>query len=251
MKSARPTTGHGLALLLAATMLPAIAAAGPLRVAWGPHNAEPYAIVDGDRLVDGIIHDIGTLVAGRLAVPVEFVEVPRARNEEQLRSNRIDVVCITNREWMARPDDFLWSPRLFREAGAVIQRSGTAPWTQLADLEGKRIGTIIGYRYPNVEPLFAADRARRDDATDLASNMQRLAIGRLDAVIDSDIPARWWLTHNDRTGRHAVAKFVTSRHDVQCAISPQNAGRRIHQTFRQLLDNGALAGTLARYGITD
>lgn len=241
-----------LLIMLLVSALPA-AAADVLRVSWGTHNAPPYAIVTGNALTGGIIHDIGRLLGRKLGRPVAFVEVPRARNEEQLRSRNIDVVCITNPAWMKNPGEFVWSPKLFSEAGAVIQAAGTTPWNGIADLAGKRIGTILGYRYPNVDELFADGRASRDDAADLDSNMQRLAIGRVDAVIDSDLPVRWWLAQHDTGGHYPVARFVTSRHDVQCAVSRQTPGadREIPDAFRSMLEDGSLQGVLARYRIAE
>lgn len=238
---------HGL--LLALLLMPASASADALRVGWGRHNAPPYAIVTGDVLTGGIIHDIGLSLAQRLAVDARFIEVPRTRYEEQLRAGALDLACIFNPAWMKNPDAFAWSPPLFSESDIVVQAAGTQPWNDSAQLAGKRVGTILGYRYPSIDALFAAGVILRDDAADLDSNLQRLDIGRLDAVIDANIPVYYWLLHHGGMQRHPIATFVVSRHDVYCAISAKIPGgpARVQAAFRRMTADGSLRETLARY----
>lgn len=234
-----------IAMLLSA----ATPAVEPLRISWGSHNAPPYALVADGKLVGGVIHDIGNALGKRLQVPAVFVNVPRARYEEQLLSGAIDLVCITHPDWVRQPAALAWSPPLFSESDIIVQPAGTLPWASPEQLAGKRLGTILGFRYPALEAMFTAEKIRRDDASSLDSNLQRLQLGRVDAVVDANIPVYYWLIRNNQLGTLPVAGFTVSRHDVHCAISRQASvgHQRVVSVFTQLVADGTLNAIVSRY----
>lgn len=236
--------------LLMIIMLPAAAlAATPLRVSWGSHNPPPYALTESGQLTGGIIHDIGKALGQQLELPVTFVEVPRARYEDQLQAGTIDLVCITHPDWVRAPAELAWSPPLFSESDIIIQAAGTPVWSRLEHFEGKRLGTILGFRYPALEALFQQQKVLRDDAASLDSNMQRLLLGRIDGVLDANIPAYYWLLQHNQLGNLPVSTFVVSRHDVHCAISRKVTGgqQRIVTAFQRMVADGTLSAVVNRY----
>lgn len=87
----------------------------------------PDALPEQGQLTGGIIHDIGKALGQQLGLPVAFVEVPRARYEEQLQAGTIDVVCITHPDWVRAPAELAWSPPLFSESDIIVQPAGTLP----------------------------------------------------------------------------------------------------------------------------
>lgn len=237
-------------MFIALLMFTAFATAGEsLRVSWGAHNAPPYAIAEAGELRSGIIHDIGVEVARRTDSAALFLNVPRARYEEQLRNGQVDLTCITSPDWLEHPESFDWSPALFDETDIVVQATGTRPWTSIDDLVNRQVATIQAYRYAALEPLFAAGRVRRSDGANLDSNMQRLALGRVDAVVDASIPVHYWMRQNDSVGRFPIAAFELSRHAVQCAISRQVPGGngRIRDAFERMARDGSLRAIVNRY----
>lgn len=225
----------------------------PLRVAWGSHNAPPYAITKDGNLVGGLIHDIGTRTATGLRTRAIFVNVPRARYESQLLDGSIDLTCIVNRNWLAHPDAFTWTRPLFDEVDVVVQQAGDPPWLRLSDLAGQRVGTILGYRYPTLDTLFNSAQAERDDAADLDSNLQRLALGRVDGVVDANIPVYYWLLRNDRKDLLRVAPLVVSTHTVSCAVSPRAGpgAARVRKVVDSLVRRGVVGDLLAAYLVRD
>lgn len=249
------STAFALALLLAATCHGDDSV--PLRVSWGPHNAPPYAMAQDGELVGGLVRDIGVQAAKRLGTTAKFVNVPRARYESQLRDGTIDMTCIVNRDWLADPGSLTWTRPLFDEVDIVAQRAVDAPWLKQPDLRGKRIGTILGYRYPTLEPLFAQDGgnvpAQRDNAVDLDSNMQRLLLGRIDGVVDANIPMYYWLLRNDRARALRIAPLVVSSHPVSCVISPRAGpgATRIRKVVDTMIRKGVVRDLLAAYLVRD
>lgn len=239
---------HCLSVLTLLLTGPAFAAE-PLRVAWGAHNAPPYAIVEREQLTGGIIFDVGQAVAGRLGTTATFIEVPRARYEAQLRGGKIDVTCMTNPQWLQDPDSLAWSPPLFEEADILVQQQGSSPWRSLNDLAHRRIGTIHAYRYPTLESLFATGKAQRDDGANLDGNMRRLVLGRLDGLVDADIPIRYWMRTNNLRDHFVVAKFEVSRHNVHCAISPltRNGVDAVRAVFNEITQDGSLRRIIGKY----
>lgn len=238
------------AMLLVALAGPATQAhAEALRVSWGAHNPPPYAIVEREKLTGGIIFVIGEAVSGKLGKPVEFVQVPRARQEAQLQGGRIDVTCLTNPQWLQEPQALLWSPALFEEVDILAQSAGSSPWRDLDDLDGRRIGTIHAFRYPALESLFGNGRALRDDGGSLDGNMRRLALGRLDAVLDAEIPIRWWLRENPLPAQPTFSVLTVSQHPARCAISPRASvgAESIRAALAGLIEDGSMRRLLTPF----
>ena len=53
--------------------------------------------------------------------------------------------------------------------------------TELAD---QSVGTVLGYRYPELKGVLG-DRFQRDDAPDMSANLRKLAAGRVRyAIVD-------------------------------------------------------------------
>lgn len=85
-------------LLLMPTLL---FAAEPLRAVVSQTNTAPYAIFDQQqRLVDGIAKDLLDAVAARLNRPVQYLDLPRGRVVEWLITDKADISCFLNPEWI-------------------------------------------------------------------------------------------------------------------------------------------------------
>jgi polar amino acid transport system substrate-binding protein len=64
------------------------------------------------------------------------------------------------------------------------------------DLKGKKIGAILGYRYPAFEPYFADGRITRDDVKKDSLMLAKLLRGRDDAAIINKLVALWVIRQN-------------------------------------------------------
>ncbi len=223
---------------------------GPLiRAVVSESNTAPYAFfsVDG-KLSGGISKHLLDEVASRMRGQIEYLDVPRARVEPWLSQGKADVACFLSPEWVADAAKFDWTGPLFYTQQLIIRRQDAPPIRSIMDLYRKRVGTNHGFRYPELDAAFKSEQLIRDDAHSLVSNLQRLAQGRLDAVMTVD------LTYSDvmKTQRFdtnfAADPLWAEPSAVFCAISQSSAYRmQLLQNFSRLTGEGFFVSELKPY----
>lgn len=206
----------------------------PIRAVISETNPPPFAMFDSQgQLTDGIGKAIVDAIAKDLKGVAEYQNVPRGRVLEWLKSGQADLACFLNPEWVDDPKAVDWSVPLLTSQQVIVRRRESAPITQLDDLMAKRVGTTRGFFYPEFQMAFLQKQIIRDDAISLASNLQRLAQGRLDAVLSVDMSLNFTLRHNPQwAGLFSADLLWTEAPQLMCAIS-QSSPKRL-QLLRQL-----------------
>lgn len=97
------------------------------------------------------------------------------------------VVAWANPYWFNDPamQRYRWSVPFMTDSNLVVSRRDH-PLDFSGDLRvlaGRRIGTIAGHRYPDLDPLFRDHLLQRADVASEMQNLQKLKLGRLDAVL--------------------------------------------------------------------
>ncbi|WP_373989246.1 substrate-binding periplasmic protein [Duganella sp. BuS-21] len=125
-------------------------------------------------------NELGEALARQLGRKVEYIQLPRTRVMGALESGEGDIQCSTLPEWL--PGDVDWT-RAFIPVSEVVASSPRvkAPAT-LAELRGQRFGTVLGFRYPEVERVLGQDYTR-DDAPSTALSIRKWKAGRFDYLI--------------------------------------------------------------------
>ena len=223
---------------------------GPvIRAVVSDSNTAPYAFfsVDG-KLSGGISKHVLDEVAKRLRGQIDYLNVPRARVEPWVSQGKADVACFLSPDWVADAAQFDWTVPLFYTQQLVIRREDSAPISALMDLYRKRVGTNHGFRYPELDAAFASEQLIRDDAHSLVSNLQRLAQGRLDAVMTVDL-TYYDLMKNQRFDvKFAADPLWAKPSAVFCAVSQSSAHRMsLLQAFSRLTSEGFFDAELKQY----
>jgi polar amino acid transport system substrate-binding protein len=255
-QSARVTRRRGtkrLALLLlglvaAAGVDASAATPGPartLRVAVNEANSQPFAIYDASgHFVGGLARDVIDPLAVTLGLRAEYLNLPRARVEAWLRDGRIDGACFLAPAWVGRPDALRWSPVLFRIRQVIVSPPGAAPVDSARALFGRRLGTLLNYTYPELQPYFADGRIRRSDAPSFASNIAKLGRGRIDAFLNDDIAALYATRTGRLPGDSRIDPLWAPENPVHCAFSPAFAARE--PRWQAILEANVAAGDVER-----
>lgn len=206
----------------------------PIRAVVSDSNPPPFAIFDEQgQLRDGLAKQMLEQIATELRVSTEYQNVPRARVMEWLKQGKADIACFLNPAWVDEPAAVDWSVALLTSPQVIVRRRDASAVTQLSDLDGKRIGTTRGFFYPEFDMAFLQKQMIRDDAINLSSNLQRLAQGRLDAVLSVELSLRYTLKHNSQfAGMFSADPLWTQAPTLHCAIS-QSSPKRM-QLLRQL-----------------
>lgn len=233
-------------LLLMPTLL---FAAEPLRAVVSQTNTAPYAIFDQQqRLVDGIAKDLLDAVAARLNRSVQYLDLPRGRVVEWLITDKADISCFLNPEWIPVTYKLSWTPVLFHTRQYIVRRIADNPVRSNQDLLHKRIGTTRGFSYPELQPLFETNAAVRDDAESLEKNIQRLQQGRVDLVMTVDLSFGHYQRHFD-SSKLAVDPLWSEPAQVYCALNPHHRLQveQIQKSFVLMQQQGVIDKALQRW----
>jgi polar amino acid transport system substrate-binding protein len=242
-----------LGLVAAAGSDARVAAAGSartLRMAVNEANGRPFALYDASgHFVGGLARDVIDPLAGALGLRAEYFNLPRARVEAWLHDGRIDGACFLAPAWVAEPARLRWSPVLFHIRQVVVSAPGAPPVDSPQALFGRRLGTQLHYAYPELQPYFADGRIRRADAPSHASNMAKLARGRIDAFLYDDIAAPFAAREGRLPGDARIDPLWAPENPVYCAFSPAFAARepRWEALLRAEVDAGRIDAAIAAY----
>ena len=243
-----------LGVAIAAVAAPALASPPArttiLRVAVNQANGRPFALHDArGQLVGGLARDVIDPLAQALGLRAEYLDLPRARVEAWLHDGRIDGACFLAPAWVADAAALRWSPVLFRIRQVIVSPAASPPVMAPQALFGRRLGALLNYTYPELQPWFASGRIHRSDAPSFASNIAKLQRGRIDAFLNDDIAA----LYAERTGalRQPVRidPLWAPDNPVYCAFSPAFAARepRWHAVLQARVDAGDVEAAIAAY----
>ena len=250
---ARGDWAIGSVVALTALLSCAAPAAVPepaLNVAYTAQNEPPYVLMSNGELAGGLIHDIAAELGAALHRRPVFVLLSRNRIEAGLLDGTADLYCGLNPGWVTAPDKLRWSPVLFNDPDVFVLRAGDPPIRDWPDLRGRRVGTILGYRYEApLTALFADGSVQRDDAESLASNFERLERGWIDAVLASELVIRYRQHIDPRLAQFAASPLIEAPNEVYCAASdrPGQPAAPIIDSLATLKAAGRIEAMLARY----
>ncbi|MES2296445.1 MAG: transporter substrate-binding domain-containing protein [Pseudomonadota bacterium] len=184
---------------------------------------------------------LGEELARALGRKAKFVFVPRKRLPFALAAGDADILCGYVEQWL--PGQFGWSRPFVPVTDLIVTNKDARRPLKLADLAGQRIGTILGYRYIELEQALG-DGFVRDDSQTGESNLDKLLIRRFDhaAVTQSTLGA--YLRHA-RAGNAALAihpPLIVKQIQTQCAVAPRSAVSvdALNAAIGDIVKNGVL-----------
>lgn len=222
----------------------------PLRAVVSDTNPPPFAVFDGaGHLKSGLAKQLIDVIASDLRSAATYQNVPRGRVLEWLDAGQADLACFLNPDWVQNHQAVDWSQPLFTSGQVIIRRRDLAAVLNAEALRGQRVGTIRGFVYPEFEQAFESGEIIRDDASTLQANLQRLAQGRLDAVLAVELSLGYTIKQNPQfVGLFAVDPLWTPAPQLFCAISQSSPKRmQILQQLARISADGRLATILASY----
>lgn len=205
----------------------------------------PEARSEGEQVFEGLHRDLGEAFARRLGRPVRMKAVPRKRIAQELEAGRADLVCDYQPAWL--PGPFQWSHAFVPDQTLLVTPARRAAPPRLEALAGERIGTVLGYAYPEVAATLGAGFVR-DDAPDAIANLRKLELGR----IGHALTGKRLLDYRRRAGGFTLAlhpPLVVAEVLGQCALSPHSdvGLAALNTAINGLVVEGELTRILARY----
>lgn len=235
------------ALLLSGLTLATGAHGGtPIRIGVSENDPSPAMIFERQpvtRLTGGLWKDLLDTLGREMDVPVEYIPLARKRMESQLQNGQIDMVCNTNSVWWHEPRLFRWTKNLSEQTERLVSPTSFQPTIQSAEqLIGLRIGTIVGYQYPLLEPVLAQG-AKRIDQQQGNYQLRATVSGVVDVAIVNELSYGWWQKNNAKDAqRIKLHPLIFSRLPLGCALSSRSAVNldKLDQVITTLEKKGTL-----------
>ena len=105
----------------------------------------------------------------------------------------------------------------------------------------KVLGTVNGFRYPNLERHFRQGSLKRFDLPNQTELLKKLVAGRLSQVVVAEHFARLWLAQNAKPGQYRLGEVV-DRKPIMIRVHPNHkaAIERFNKALQTLIDNGTM-----------
>ncbi|MBA5982814.1 transporter substrate-binding domain-containing protein [Pseudomonas sp. MD195_PC81_125] len=225
------------------------AAEPPLRFVVADSWAMPMVQIEHGRPTQGILHDIMLSLATQVGVPAEFHVLPRARVQNAMEHGEVDVRCYAAQSWLPNQSgDYIWSLPLLFQRDLLISRDNQPLHIDPARLPRQSIGTVLGYTYPTLQPLFDADHLQRDDARNQEQVLEKLLAGRYRYAVSNQWTLDWFNQRLLPTQQLQGVAVLQEQH-VGCYVrnDPQVPVQRILRTLLRMKMSGEIDDIIRLY----
>ena len=225
------------------------AAEPPLRFVVADSWAMPMVQIEHGRPTQGILHDIMLSLATQVGVPAEFHVLPRARVQNAMEHGEVDVRCYAAQSWLPNQSgDYIWSLPLLFQRDLLISRDDQPLHVDPARLPRQSIGTVLGYTYPTLQPLFDADHLQRDDARNQEQVLEKLLAGRYRYAVSNQWTLDWFNQRLLPTQQLQRVAVLQEQH-VGCYVrnDPQVPVQRILRTLLRMKMSGEIDDIIRLY----
>jgi polar amino acid transport system substrate-binding protein len=169
------------------------AAEAPLRFVVPDSWAMPMVQLERGRPTQGILYDVMLSLATQVGVPAQFHVLPRGRVQNAMEQGEVDIRCYAAQSWTPNQSgDYIWSIPLWTQPDLLVSRSDAITSVTPTHLAHQSIGTVLGYSYPTLQPLFDANRLYRDDARNQEQVLEKLHAGRNRYAVSNQWTLDWF-----------------------------------------------------------
>lgn len=225
------------------------AAEVPLRFVVPDSWAMPMVQIEDGRPTQGILYDVMLSLATQVGVPAEFHVLPRSRVQSAMEHGEVDVRCYAAQSWLPNQSgDYIWSIPLWTQPDLLVSRPAPPAAVIPANLPRQTIGTVLGYSYPTLQPLFDADQLHRDDARNQELVLEKLHAGRNRYAVSNQWTLDWF---NQRLmpDRRLQTVAVLQEQNVGCYVrnDPKVPVQQILRTLVRMKMSGEIDDIIRLY----
>ncbi len=236
-----------LSLLLILLSVSAAAEQRPLRFSVVESWAMPLISIEDGQATGGILYDLQNRLAEKVGRRAELLVLPRLRVDQMLGRGEIDVRCYVTPAWLTEPHHrYIWSVPFMLQHDYLVSR--TQQPVEPNQLHGELIGTVLGFSYPKLDPLFASGQLIRDDARTQEMVLNKLEVGRNRYAVSNELTLGWFNRQQPAERKlHALSEL--SADHVACLVrdEPDVPTMALLRALVQMKQAGEFAAILARY----
>ena len=221
----------------------------PLRFVVPDSWTMPMVQFERGRPTQGILYDVMLSLATQVGLPAEFHVLPRARVQNAMQQGEIDVRCYAAQSWLPNQSgDYIWSIPLWVQPDVLLSRPDPQTSADPAHLPRQSIGTVRGYTYPTLQPLFDADKLDREDARNQEQVLEKLLAGRYRYAVSNQWTMDWF---NQRLlpEQQLQSVAVLQEQRVGCYVrnDPKVPVQRILRTLLRMKMSGEIDDIIRLY----
>ncbi|MBC9251545.1 amino acid ABC transporter substrate-binding protein [Pseudomonas alcaligenes] len=235
-----------LALLLLCAA--ALAEERPLRFSVTESWAMPMMQIEHGQATAGILYDLQMRLAEKVGRRAELMVMPRLRVQQMLVRGEIDVRCYVNPAWLSESHyQYIWSVPFMIQPDVLVRRANDQP-VPVEQAQGALVGTVLGFIYPKLEPLFASGHLRRDDARTQALALEKLEANRYRYAVSNDLALQWY-NRRQPPARQLQEAGELSADLVACIVrdAPDVPTMQLLRALVQMSNDGEFTAILAKY----
>lgn len=209
----------------------------------------PLMRTEGDVPVDGILFDLIQALAREAGVRPQYHVMARLRLEQAMAAGDIDVRCYVASNWLnERPGEFIWSVPLIHQRDLLVGRAGDGLPGGLAQLPAQPIGTVLGYTYPTLDPMFAQRLLTREDSRNQDLALQKLQASRYRYAVSNQLSLQWFNRQQPREQRLRPLALLEEQ-DLGCMVrnDPAIPAQQVLRALVRLKQSGEIDRIIERY----
>jgi len=219
----------------------------PLRFAVSESWAMPMIHIEHGQATAGILYDLQQRLAEKVGRRAEMLVHPRLRIQQILERGEIDVRCYVNPAWLSESHhQYIWSVPFMVQRDLLVGRSPQQ--VQVNRMRGETIGTVLGFTYPKLDPLFASGQLQRDDARTQELALAKLQAKRYDYAISNELTLQWF--NRQQPAGHKLQPLQEVAADlVACIVrdEPDVPTMALLRALVQMKQAGEFKTILSRY----
>ncbi len=212
----------------------------------------PYLVEEPNGKIHGIMIDVMKAIASKHGLSVKITPLPEKRAIRGMAGGDIDAYTKA-KEWVDDPNAYLWTDPVLDSTDVLIfPKDRPIHFETPDDLKGKKIGAILGYRYPLLVPYFADGRINRDDVKKDSLMLAKLLKGRDDAAIINKHVALWVIRQNPEfKGKFAFSEKPVGTAGCRFMFTPKQSWGPFIEIFNKELaamkGDGRLEAIIRKY----
>lgn len=236
-------------LLHIAFSMPVAFADKIIRISVPSDGLPPLLFVEPGQDTYGLIIDVLQEIVKNSGYIVQAVATPEKRIESVVHNQTADVAYRAI-EWAVQPERFVFTDSFFRVRDVVFSNT-LAPvvYENPMSLEGKVVGTHLGYFYKSLDTFFQHGYMKREDAPTEKTILAKLLIGRSDVAILNEITGSWIIKTQGWADHLGHSNKEVDSYDLRFMFSKKwkKYMPRFNQELTRIKRNGRLAKLIAHY----
>ncbi len=207
-------------------------------------NIAPQLFFDErERPSAGILFDISHAIAAQLEMKLEMLPIPRKRIQQSLLQNITDMHCAANPNWY-KSKELQWSSALYKNPDLLINSKGITSLTELRKYKQLKVGTTLGYIYPEIVTLVENENIRPIMSNSPMESYEKYRKNLISGFIVPTIESTYLFKEMTDSA------VILNENFIHCVFSPQmekSKVKRITSIIENLKSTGEIQAILNKY----